>query len=203
MRGGVIRETKYIDPLFMYVDRPMNSDSSVTQFDPTTTRSALDAVFTAVSKFKDTDAKNLRRLDKYIDADTINLLFGGPDSSTTRIKEGTLSFRYDDVFVTVTHDGWIEVVDADAFRTRPAHHRLSADARAQQSTEAALEAAAAAFAEAEEYVWTAASNTSDTELGDPLWAVVEQLWAIQTAIDDLTAQSSSTEPLATQTDDQL
>ena len=181
----------------------MNSKSSVIRFDPTNIRSTLDAVFTAVSEFKNTEAKALRRLDEFVDPDTINLLFGGPGSSTTRIEEGALSFRYDDVFVTVTHDGWIEVVDADAFRTRPAHHRLSADARAQQSTEAALEAAAAAFAEAEGYVWTAASNTSDTELVDPLWAVVERLWAIQTSIDDLTAQSSSAEPLTTRTDDQL
>ena len=203
MRGGVVRETKYVDPLFMYIDRPMNSDSSVTRFDPTTTRSALDAVFTAVSEFKNTNAKELRRLDRYINADTINLLFGGPDSSTTRIEEGTLSFRYDDVFVTVTHDGWIKIVDADTFRSRPAYHGLSADAHAQQSTEAALKVAAAALAEAEEYVWTAASNTSDDKLGDPLWAVVEQLWAIQTSINDLTAQPSSTEPLVTRTDDQL
>ncbi|MGM0448708.1 MAG: HalOD1 output domain-containing protein [Methanobacteriota archaeon] len=180
----------------------MNSKSSVIRFDPKTTRSALDAVFTAVSEFKNTDAKELRRLDEFVDPDTINLLFGGPGRSTTRIKEGTLSFRYDDVFVTVTHDGWIRVVDADAFRARSPHRGVSVDTRAQQSTEAALEAAAAAFAEAEEHVWTAASNTSDTELVDPLWAVVERLWAIQTSIDDLTAQSSSTEPLATQTDDQ-
>lgn len=181
----------------------MNSDSSVTRFDPTTTRSALDAVLAAVSEFKNTDAKQLRCLNRYIDADTVNLLFGGPDSSTTRIEEGTLSFRYDDVFVTVTHDGWIEVADADAFRTRPAHRGLSADARAQQSTEAALKVAVAALAEAEESVWTAASNTSDTELGDQLWAVVEQLWAVQTSIGDLTAQPSSIEPLATRTDDPL
>jgi len=165
--------------------------------------SALDAVFDAITAFRNTDGEDLRRLDRYIDADAINCLFGGPNSSTTRMQEGTLSFRYDNMFVTITHDGWIEVVDADAYRTRPAPYGLSADARAQQSTEAALEVAEAALAEAEEHVWTAASNTSDTELGDPLWAVVEQLWAIQTSIDDLTAQSSSTEPLATQTDDQL
>ena len=181
----------------------MKSDSSVTRFDPTTARSALDAVFTAVSEFKNTDVKELRRLDRYINADTINLLFGGPDSSTTRIEEGSLSFRYDDVFVTVTHDGWIKIVDADAFRARSAHHGQSADTREQQSTEAALKAAAAALAEAEEYVWSAASDTSDTELGAPLWAVVEQLWAIQTSIDDLTAQPFSTEPPATRIDDQL
>lgn len=180
----------------------MNSDASVTRLDPASALSALDAVIAAASKFKDTEAKELRPLSRYIDADAINLLFGGPDGSTTRVEEGTLSFRYDDVFVTVTHEGWIEVVDADVFRTRPAHYGLSADARAQQSTEAALKVAAAALAEAEEHVWTAASNTSEDELVDPLWAVVERLWAIQTSIDDLTARSSSTEPLATRTDDQ-
>lgn len=181
----------------------MISDASVTRLDPASALSALDAVIAAASEFKDAEAKELRSLSRYIDADAINLLFGGPDSSTTRVEEGTLSFRYDDVFVTVTHDGWIEVVDADVFRTRPARYGLSADARAQQSTEAALEVAAAALAEAEEHVWTAASNTSDDELVDPLWAVVERLWAIQTSIDDLTARPSSTEPLATRTDDQL
>jgi len=118
------------------------------------------------------------------------------------MQEGTLSFRYDNMFVMITHDGWIEIVDADAYRTRPAPYGLSADARAQQSTEAALEVAEAALAEAEEHVWTAASNTSDDELVDPLWAMVEQLWSIQTRIGDVTSQSSSAESLATGTDDQ-
>jgi len=164
--------------------------------------SALDAVFDAITAFRNTDGEDLRRLDRYIDADAINCLFGGPNSSTTRMQEGTLSFRYDNMFVMITHDGWIEIVDADAYRTRPAPYGLSADARAQQSTEAALEVAEAALAEAEEHVWTAASNTSDDELVDPLWAMVEQLWSIQTRIGDVTSQSSSAESLATGTDDQ-
>ena len=164
--------------------------------------SALDAVFDAITAFRNTDGEDLRRLDRYIDADAINCLFGGPNSSTTRMQEGTLSFRYDNMFVMITHGGWIEIVDADAYRTRPAPYGLSADARAQQSTEAALEVAEAALAEAEEHVWTAASNTSDDELVDPLWAMVEQLWSIQTRIGDVTSQSSSAESLATGTDDQ-
>ncbi len=164
--------------------------------------SALDAVFDAITAFRNTDGEDLRRLDRYIDADAINCLFGGPNSSTTRMQEGTLSFRYDNMFVMITHDGWIEIVDADAYRTRPAPYGLSADARAQQSTEAALEVAEAALAEAEEHVRTAASNTSDDELVDPLWAMVEQLWSIQTRIGDVTSQSSSAESLATGTDDQ-
>ena len=164
--------------------------------------SALDAVYDAIIAFRNTEHEELRRLDRYVDADAINDLFGGPNSSTTRIQEGTLSFRYDDIFVTITHDGWIEIVDADAYRTRPAPYGLSADARAQQSTEAALEVAEAALAEAEEHVWTAASNTSDHELVDPLWAMVEQLWSVQTQVSNVTSQPSSTESLTTGTDDQ-
>lgn len=180
----------------------MNSDATVTQFDPSSTLSALDAVFAAVSAFKNTDAEELRRIERYIDADAITLLFGKPERSATRIEEGSLSFRYDDVFVTVTHNGWIEVVDADAFRTRPVHYGLPADASARQSTEAALDVAAAALAKAEEHIWTAASNTSDDELVDPLWAAVEELWSLQASIDGLTAQSSSTDSLVTRIDEQ-
>ncbi|EMA63556.1 hypothetical protein C468_09730 [Halorubrum kocurii JCM 14978] len=180
----------------------MNSDVSVTRFDAASAPSALDAMFDAVSAFKNTEGDELRRLDRYISPDVINLLFGGPGGSATRLEEGTLSFRYDDVFVTMTHDELIEVIDADAFRSRPLHYGLSADARARESTEAALEVAATALAEAEEHVWTAATNASDSELVDPLWAVVERLWAIQTLIDDLTARPCSTEPLATRVDDE-
>ena len=116
-------------------------------------------MFNAVSSFKNTERDELRHLDEYVDAAAISRLFGGSGSS--RIKEGALSFRYDDVFVTMTDDGWVEVVDADAFHTRPGQYGLSADARARQSTESALEAAVAALGEAEEHIWTAASDTSN------------------------------------------
>lgn len=195
----MVRETNHTDSVTI---SHMNSDATVTQFDPASTLSALDAVFAAVSAFRNTDAEELRRIERYIDADAISLLFGKPESSTTRIEEGSLSFRYDDVFVTVTHDGWIEVVDADAFRTRPVHYGLPVDASARQSTEATLEAAAAALAKAEGHIWTAASNASDDELVDPLWTAVGALWPLQASIDDLTAQSSSTDPLATGIDEQ-
>ena len=180
----------------------MNSSSSVTRFDPTGSISALDAVFEAIVMFRNTEHEELRRLDRYVNADAINCLFGGPNTSTTRIEEETLSFRYDDMFVTITHDGWIEIVDADAYRTQPVPYGLSAEARTQQSTEAALEVAEAALAEAEEHVWTAASNASDNELVDPLWAIVEQLWSVQTQVSNVTSQPSSTESLTTGTDDQ-
>lgn len=179
----------------------MTSDTSVTRFDPASDQSGLDAVLAAVSGFKRTDETELRCLDRYIDDNAINSLFGGPTSSTTRILEGALSFRYDDVFVTVTHDGWIEVVDADAVHARPASRGLSVDAREQRSPEVARNAAAAALTEAEEHIWTAASTTSDNELVDPLWTAIEQLWDIQRSLGDMTFRSSSTESPATRTDD--
>lgn len=179
----------------------MRSDTSVTRFDPTSTRSALDAVLQAVIEFKRTDAERLRVIDRYIHADAICMLFGGPGSSTTRIEEGILSFRYDDVFVTVTHDGWIEVVDVDAFRTRPTPYGSPTDARARQSTETALETASTALAEAEEHVRTAATGRSDGELVDPLWAVLERLRAVRTSIDDVTPRPPSIGSPETRTDD--
>ena len=180
----------------------MDSGSYVTRFDPTRSMSALDAVFDAITTCRNTDGEELPHLNRYINADAINCLFGGPNGSTTRIEEGTLSFRYDDMFVTITHNGWIKIVDADARRTQPVPYGLSAEARTQQSTEAALAVAKAALAEAEEHVWTAASNASDNELVDPLWAIVEQLWSVQTQVSNVTAQPSSTESLTTLTDDQ-
>lgn len=180
----------------------MGPDASITRFDPTSSMSALDAIFDAISAFRKTDGEELSRLDRYVDGDAINLLFGDPNSSTTSIEEGTLSFRYDDMFVTVTHDGWIWLVDADAYHTQPASYGISANAHAQQSTEVALEVAEAALVEAEEHVWIAASNTPDDELVDPLWAIVERLWNIQTRISDVTSQSSSTDSQATGTDNQ-
>lgn len=175
----------------------MDSDTLVTRFDQTSRLSTLDAVLDAVSEFTHTDAEELRCLNRYIDGDAIGMLFGDSGSSTTHIEEGTLTFRYDDVFVTVTHDGWIEVVDTDEFRAPPTHRGLSADARAQRSTEVALDVAATALAEAEEHIWTAASSTSNDDLVDPLWAVVERLWALQTSLDDMAPQSPPTETPAT------
>lgn len=178
----------------------MMSDTSITRFHPASPESGLEAVLAAVSEFKRTDATGLHPLNRCVDADAVNLLFGGPGSSTMGIEEGTLSFRYDDVFVTVTHDGFIEVVDADAFYTRPAAHSIWSDVRAQQSPEAALNAAAAALAEAEEHIWTAASNTPDNEHVDPLWAIVERLWDVQSSLDTV-SQSSSAESRTIRSDD--
>lgn len=179
----------------------MRSDASIARFEPTSRISTLNAVFNAVSSHKNMDRDELRHLDEYVDATAISRLFGGAGGSTTRVEEGALSFRYDDVFVTMTHDGWVEVVDADAFHTRPAPYGLSADARAQQSPGPALEAAVSALAEAEEHIWTAASDTSNDELVDPLWAVVERLWTVQSSMAELMSQPSSTESLARRTDD--
>lgn len=172
----------------------MNSNVSTTRFDPASTLSALDAVFAAVSEVTETDAMELRRIDRYINADVIDLLFGGPGSSTTHIEEGALSFRYDDVIVTVTHDGWIEVCDADAFKMRPAPHGPSAEPRTRQLPEASLGVATAALVEAEEHVWTAARNASDDEVVDPLWAAVERLWSVRKSLEKMDKPSSTGPP---------
>ncbi len=162
----------------------MESDVTITQYDPTSTSSTADAVVAAVSEFKSTNDVNSRRLEECVDVDGINTLFGGLEGSVTGLNEGALSFRYDDVFVTVTHDGRILVADDDVFYAQSNPHGLSADGRADRSPEDALDIAAAALAVAEDHIWTAACSSPDGEDTNPLWEVVEQIWGIQTALNE-------------------
>lgn len=178
----------------------MKSDTSVSRFDPASPGSGLDAVLAAVSAFRRTDTVDARGLNECIDIDAINLLFGKPGRSTTGLGEGALSFRYDDVFVTMTHDGYIRVVDADAFYTGAAPDGRWSRMRSQHSRESSLNVAAAALTEAEEHIWTVANNAADGEPVDPLWTAVEQLWEVQSSITTV-SQSSPTGSLTLLSDD--
>lgn len=47
--------------------------------------SALDAVFDAITAFRNTDGEDLRRLDRYIDADAINCLPADPSANDDQV----------------------------------------------------------------------------------------------------------------------
>lgn len=97
----------------------MQTQSSRASFDTATVESSLDAVFRAVADHKNVDSARLPPLEPYVDGDAILHLFGESGSFTAGITQGSLRFRYDDVFVTLTHDGWVEVTDVDAASPDP------------------------------------------------------------------------------------
>jgi len=167
----------------------MIPDTSIAQFDPADTESAIDVVVRAVAKHSGTNPNDLPPLDEYVDGDAILRLFGGPGASTASLSEGSISFRYADTFVRMTHDGWIVVSDrtgSDAWSVTdglPTSHHAGRPPHG--SAENALDVAAAAIAEAEEHIWTVASDASEDGVVDPLWGAVERLWTVQTTLGDV------------------
>ncbi len=175
----------------------MSLRSSRTSFDPASVESSLDAVFRAVADHKNVDIAQLPPLEPYVDGDAILHLFGESGSSTAGITQGSLRFRYDDVFVTLSHDGWVEVTDVDAASpvpilddSGPATGSVSAERGSDRLPERALLEAVDAISVAEAELWNAASVTGDDALADPLSAIVERLWSIQSDLDALDADAT-------------
>lgn len=176
----------------------MHSQPSRTSFDPATVESSLDAVFRAVTDHKNVDIARLPPLEPYLDGDAILHLFGESGSSTLGIAQGSLRFRYDDVFVTLTHDGWVEVTDVDAASpdsvlgdAAPAPGSSPADRGSDRPPERALREAATAVSAAEAELWNAADATADDAFADRLSALVERLWSIQSDLDALESDEAT------------
>lgn len=154
----------------------MALNTTMAQFDPADTDSPVTDVIRAVAKHCGTEPNALRPIEEYVAGDAILRLFGGPEMSATGLNEGSLSFRYGDVFVRMTHDGLILVSDRVEADVLSAEDSLlagpSAGSLRHGSSEDPLDTAAAAIVEAEEHVWAVASDASDERVVESLFAAV-------------------------------
>lgn len=86
------------------------------QYDPSSERGFTAVVVQAIATHTEDSMQTLREspLQSHIDISAIEtLLFGSPPDQSTGPATRNVTFRYDDVLVTVRADGVIQLADSD------------------------------------------------------------------------------------------
>ncbi len=152
-------------------------------FDQSSLDSLVHSVCETTARHKQVDMNSLPMLDFYLDVEAVIELFSDTGSRSGLI-DGTICFRYDDVIVTVTHHGRIDVIDASAEQLdKNGYIRSSVDD--QHAFSWSIHAAVEALETLERELWQAAEDAPTSELEDDVLSLVEQIWRTQSDLQDI------------------
>ncbi|WP_225317710.1 MULTISPECIES: HalOD1 output domain-containing protein [Haloferax] len=90
----------------------MDVEQTRVWYDCDRTEAISEAILGAVSDHMECDETALPPISEYTDVDALNTLFGTRRPAAPALSSGTLEFKYDDVVVTVSTIGTVEVRDA-------------------------------------------------------------------------------------------
>ncbi|KTG25127.1 hypothetical protein AUR66_16485 [Haloferax profundi] len=89
-----------------------NGEQTRVWYDCDQTEAISEAILVAASQHMGCDVTALPPLSAYCDVDALNSLFGTGQPAAPTLSSGILEFKYDDLVVTISTIGTIEIRDA-------------------------------------------------------------------------------------------
>lgn len=83
----------------------MQTSNRDIRYEPEMEKSVCDFVIEQTAKYKGVNPSQLPRLYEYIDPDIMNRVLGQHRDKGTQMEEGHLYFTWEDVTITLYHDG--------------------------------------------------------------------------------------------------